>query len=191
MADPVSDVFADEGIAEALHIFLNGMGDIRDAVAGFGVLDALEEALAGDLDQPLCLVGDLARCERAAAVALPAVFDGADVNADDVAVPNEAFAGDAVDDLVVHRDAGAAGKSAVAEEARLCALTLDELEDLLVDLLRRDPGSNKLVPERARLGSDLAGEAHLLDVPGCFDCDEITHRPRTFRTCAVVSSTVG
>lgn len=49
-------------------------------------------------------------------VAVEAVDFGAHVYADDVAVLDLVRAGEAVDDLVVDRDAGARGESAISEE---------------------------------------------------------------------------
>ena len=89
------------------------MADVGDAVADAGKLDALEKALARDADQAQGLIRALAARERARAVAVEAAVAGADVDADDIALMQDAVAGDAVDDLVIDGDAYAGGIAVV------------------------------------------------------------------------------
>lgn len=74
----------------------------------------------------------------------------AHVHADDVAGMDHTLAGYAVDDFVVDRDTGAAGKSAVAEEGRRGSLTLDILTDQTVDLAGGDTGLNRFARQLER-----------------------------------------
>ena len=103
-ADTMADILAHERIAIALGILLNGVADVGDAVADAGKLDALEKALARDADQAQGLIRALAARERARAVAVEAAVAGADVDADDIALMQDAVAGDAMDDLVIDGD---------------------------------------------------------------------------------------
>ena len=80
----------------------------------------------------------------------------AHVHADDVAGMDHTLAGYAVDDFVVDRDTGAAGKSAVAEEGRRGSLTLDILTDQTVDLAGGDTGLNRFARQLERLSRDTA-----------------------------------
>ena len=81
------------------------MADIGDAVADTGKPDALKKALPCDADQAQRLIRALAARERTRTVAVEATVAGADVDTDDIALMQDAVAGNAMDDLVIDGDA--------------------------------------------------------------------------------------
>lgn len=89
------------------------MGDIGDPAAGVGELHALPEALFGDADEAHGLLAHLSAWIGARTVAVEAVNEGSHVHADDVAFLEHPVVRDAVDDHLVHRDAGGTGEPAV------------------------------------------------------------------------------
>ena len=72
-ADAVSAERADRGEATFLDVPLYGVPDVADAVALAGDLERFEEALLRDIDETLCLRGDLPDTRGERAVGLPAV----------------------------------------------------------------------------------------------------------------------
>src|SRR5207302_8458706 len=125
-ADPVPDELPDDRVAGRLHVALDGGAQVAQPVAGLGLLHARPEGLLGDADQAQRLRADPADRDGAAHVGPEAVQDQAQVEADDVALMDRAPAGDAVDDLVVDRDAGRLRIVLVAEEAGPCAALPDQ-----------------------------------------------------------------
>ena len=121
-ADAVADILPHDGEAVLLHILLHRVTDVRDAAALAGVFDALEEALPRDVDEPLRLLGNLSAGVGRRTVAVEPADIRAHVHADDIALLQDPFAGDAVDDLVVDGDADAGGIAVVVQERRLSAL---------------------------------------------------------------------
>ena len=65
-----------------------------------------------------CLIADLTAGIGGGTVAVEAADESTYVYADDVALLQLPGTGDAVDHLVVHRDAGRTGKTAVAQKKR-------------------------------------------------------------------------
>ena len=185
----MADILAHERVAIALGILLNGVADVGDAVADAGKLDALEKALAGDADQAQGLIRALAARERACAVAVEAAVAGADIDADDIALMQDAVAGDAVDDLVINGDARRRRKSAVGHKARRCAGLRDELVHFAIDLAGCHARLHHLTRDGARASGDPAGLPHEIHFRIGFDDDH--SRPRAFSIAAVVASMVG
>ena len=127
------------------------------------------------------------------AVAHKALVGRAQVDGDDVSVMDHALAGDAVDDLLVHRDAGGGGKARVAEAAGLGAGFHNELMYRLVNLLRCQTVADGLAAHGSCAGRDLCGLTHDLDFCSGLDIDRVGHVqiPRQSRIAAVVTSMVG
>ena len=188
-ADTMADILAHERIAIALGILLNGVADVGDAVADAGKLDALEKALARDADQAQGLIRALAARERPRAVAVEAAVAGADVDADDIALMQDAVAGDAVDDLVIDGDACRRREAAVGHEARRRAGLRDELVHFAVDLAGGHTRLHHLTRDGTRASGDPAGLPHEIHFRIGFDDNH--SRPRAFSIAAVVASMVG
>ena len=114
---------------------------------------------------------------------------GADVDADDSALMQDAVAGDAVDDLVIDGDACRRREAAVGHEARRRAGLRDELVHFAVDLAGGHARLHHLTRDGARASGDPAGLPHEIDFRIGFDDDH--SRPRAFSIAAVVASMVG
>ena len=102
--------------------------------------------------------------ERPGAVAVPALVDGPGVDRHDLAVADHPLAGDAVDDLVVERDAEAGRIAVVALERRHGAVAADVPLGDPVEMAGGDAGLQLRLDEREHLGDDPAGTAHLVDL---------------------------
>ena len=132
---------------------------------GLGGGDAEVERLACRVDQTAAPPGDgLAARDREPAVGPPAVEDQPAVERHEVAVLDHQRAGNAVDDLVVDRDAQRVGESLVPEEARDAVVIPDERLRLAVEIEGRDPGAYGARQLREAGAEDLPGDPHLLDL---------------------------
>ena len=97
---------------------LHRPGDIVDVCAGNRGGDAGHQRQTSRVDEPGDIRRRLADVERPSAVAVVALPDRAGVDGDDLALLDYAAARDAVDDLVVDRDADARREALVALERR-------------------------------------------------------------------------
>ena len=185
LADPVPHVVADDPIAVRADHRLHRRADVRDAVSQHHRLDAGLQAVPGDADQLLRLGRDLPDRHGAGRVAVPAAHHRAVIELDQIAVLQLAPSGDAVDDLLVHRDADVLGEPVQAHEraggAALLGLALRDL----IQLLEREAGLDQLlqllqdlVDHHPRLlhGGDLVGG---LDLDAHQRFSAVTIRPST------------
>ncbi len=101
---------------------------------------------------------------------------GAEIEAHDVAFAQLARTRDAVDDLVVHRDAEHAGirrqpVGPVAEERRLDAALANRLARVLVELSRCDTRLRQLAQLEQHLGDVARGLPHRVDLAARLHAD--------------------
>ena len=149
---------------------LDGGRDVLDVVARDRRRDAGHHRLAGQVDELGHLGRRVADIERPRTVAVPAVDDGARVDRHDLAGPDRPLAGDAVDDLVVDRDADAGREwparvdPRVALERRRRAGRADVRLGDGVEMGRRDARPELGLDPVEDLGDDPAGAAHPLDL---------------------------
>ena len=132
-------------------------------------------ALAGQVDE----LGDpgrrLADVEGPRAVAVPAVDDRAGVDRHDLAGADRPLAGDAVDDLVVDRDADAGRERPARVDPRIALERRGRagLPDVGlgegVEVGGRDARAELGLDDVEDLADDAAGLAHPLDL-GCATC---------------------
>src|SRR4029077_4379689 len=99
-------------------VLLDRGRDVPQVAAWTGIVDSYVQGLLGDLQQAGSLGRDLAGAHGDAHVGPESFQDEPQVEADQVALGHLAVAWDAVDGLVVDRDADRAGEPVVAEEAR-------------------------------------------------------------------------
>ena len=188
-ADTVTLILAHDRKAVALDVFLYRVSDVGDAVAGLGELDTLEEALPRHLDEPLCLLAYLAAGIGPRAVAVEAVYLCSYVHAHDIAAADRPRAGDAVYDLLVHGDTGAARESSVVQEGRGRSGAQYEFVDFPVDLTRGHAGRDGLACHGARERRYPAGFAHEFDLTRGLDYYH-SSIPSVLAISAVVASMV-
>ena len=141
------------------------MANVAHPAAPAGVFDTLPEALLGDLNQPGRLVAHLAAGVGGGAVPVEAADEGAHVDADNVALLQLPGAGDAVDDHLIHRDAGRAGEAAVAQKGGLGPVALDKAADRPVDLVGGDTRTDHRAGQSPGLGGETPSPAHSLNLP--------------------------
>src|SRR5579884_4511436 len=96
----------DHRVAVLLCMALDRVADIRQMLAGPGLLDSFEQALFGHAQQPLRLGRDASDPVGPGRIADPAVQLHAAIDADDVPFLEDMAARNTVDDLVVDRDTG-------------------------------------------------------------------------------------
>src|SRR3954467_2120314 len=158
--DAVAAEIADDAVALAFGMPLDGIGDVAEVIAGPRLLEAEHQAFVSDVDQLPRLQRHVADQIHAAGVAVPAIDDGRDVDVDDVAVLERLVARDAVADDVVDRDAAALGVAAIAEgrgdRARFDRHPVDDV----VEVLGRHAGDDMRYQRVEDIGSETPGIAH-------------------------------
>ena len=170
-ADAVAHVIADHAVAVAFGMLLHRSGDVGDPIAHPAVPESFKEALPRHLHQLPHLRLHFSAEEGPGGVPVEPVQDGAEVTADDVAVLQDPLAGDAVDHLVVHRDADAGGIPAVAQKGGRCAAAEDIVVSQLVKMSRGHAGADVLPQQLQGLPHHLAGCLHLHKLAGRLDGD--------------------
>ena len=170
-ADAVADELAHDGEAERLHVGLDRAAELGQALAGAGVGNRGEQGLLGGDEQAARFFGNLADRHGHRVVADPAALDDADVDLHHVPRLDAAGSADAVDDLLVDRDADLSAEAAVAEEGALAIALAHQFERELVDLQRgasRPHGLGEVLQDGA---CGLPGDPHAGDVGGRLDLD--------------------
>ena len=135
----------------------HGGADVTDVIARSGRCDAQVERLAGGVDQAAHLGRALAARDREAAVGPPAVTYQSAVERDEVTVLDDLGARNAVNDLLIDRDAQRVRESLEPEEARDAVVIADECLGLAVEFEGGHPGAYR---------AGKLGEAGSEDLPG-------------------------
>src|SRR2546428_5432834 len=166
-ADAVPDVLADDGEALAFDPGLDGGADLADAGGAARGRNAPPEGLAGYLDELLGLRRQSSGTEGDGHVGDESFVGAADVDAHDIAVRYLAVAGNAVDDLVVHRDAdcGRVGRLPVLEEGGDDAALFELAAGGLVDALPHYPRPHLAFALIHRVGQDPPRLPHQAELP--------------------------
>ena len=163
-ADAVSDELADDRKALALDRLLDGRRDVGQAVALFHLLQALGEGAPGRGDELQGLLGGPPDGGGQGRVAVEPLEEDAEIEADDVALLEDASRGDAVDDLLVDRDADRGGIAPVALEGRHGAELAGPLLGVEVEVARPDAGPDERLELAEHRGHDAAALAHGLEL---------------------------
>ena len=170
-ADAVAHIVADHAVAVPFGVLLHGLGDVGDPIAHPAELESFEEALPRHAHQLLHLRLHFPAEEGPGGVPMESVQDGAAVTADDVAVLQDSLSGDAVDHLMVHRDAHAGRVARIAQKGGRCAAAQDVLMGQPVQVSRGDAGAYVLAQQLQGLANHLAGGLHLYKLAGRLDGD--------------------
>ena len=191
LADAVAAVPADDAVAGLVADGLHRGADVTDAVPGLGCRDPGHQCQARRVDERDRLGGACvatAADERARPVAVPPLVDDPDVDRHHLPPLDLAVAGDAMDDLVVDRDAGGRlvgvrvrrvvpPAAQVAQERRDAARDADVPLGQTVDLSRRDAGPEGLLDQRQDLRHDAPRGPHPRDLVPRLGRD--LHQPAT------------
>jgi len=167
--DAVTDELADDAVAVGDNEVFDGLGDVVDAIAGVGLLNADGESFLRFGKEPHGGGRDVADGDGGGGVADPAAEDDADVELDDVGVLDAASATDTMDDFVVDRDTDVAGEPAIMEEGAASAPFVDEARGELVDLAGGDTGHDGEGDFLKDFAGGAATGAHALDFVRGFD----------------------
>ena len=176
-ADAVADVVLEDAVvALAADVALDRVGDVGEPAAEARGGDAGPQRVLGDLQQAAYVVGDGVRTAHRdgdGGVAVPAVHDGAAVEADDVALDEHPLPRDAVHDLVVDRrtDRARERRVPVAQERRHAAVRADVLLGDPVEVTGGDAGPHRRAHQLEALADEPAGDAHLVDLVAALDLD--------------------
>ena len=166
----VADVISYHRVTTSFDILLNRTADVADTVQHLRLLNSLIQAFSGGVEQPLRFFADAAAGISVGVVAVIPLVVSPNVNADDVAVPeNGVFAWYAMDNHVVYGNACTCGKAAVTEKRGGCPLFLDIRTDNCINFKGGDTGLNRLSRNTQRLSRNSAGVFHQRKLPRCFD----------------------
>ena len=154
-----------------------------------GVFQPLEEALLCHTDQVHVLVGHLPAGVCAGAVAMDAADVGAHVHADDIALLQYPWTGNAVDDLVVDGDAYAGGIAIVVQERGGRSMGADKVKHCLIDLVGCYAGFYHFPCQSTGSRGNFSRPAHQFDLVCGFQSDHAS-TPSARRIACVVPSTV-
>ena len=163
-ADAVAAEVAHHREPALLNELLDGVADVAKRVAGADQLEAAHEGFVGDVDDHLGAPGKRAHGVHAAAVAVPPVEDRGHVDVEDVARLQTAFAGNAVADDVVDRDAGGFGIAAIVQGRGDGAAGFGVVVDDAVELAGGDAGSNVRRDHVEGGGGQTARASHALEI---------------------------
>ena len=132
----VADEISYHRVTACFGILLDRMTDVTDPVARNRLGDALKKSFSGRIHECLCLFGHITAGKRPGIVAVISFQTGANINADDIAVLKDLrFAGYAVNDYMINRNARTGRKTAVTEEGGGSPLLLDILTDQRVEFI--------------------------------------------------------
>jgi tetratricopeptide (TPR) repeat protein len=160
-ADGVADVLPHHGEPGALGHRLDGVADVRQAVALDHLVDGLPQAALGDVDQPLRLGGHLADRHGEGGVAVVALDDRPAVDRQDVALLQHVGPGDAVHHHLVGRRADDGRIAVVAEEVGAGAPAVEHLAGHPVEGGGGDAGLGRGPALLVHLGHHPPGLPHL------------------------------
>jgi hypothetical protein len=204
-ADAVAGVLRDDPVPgrSSPYVRLDGRGDVPHVDLRTYAREARSERPPGHVAERERLWGDRADSDGQRRVAVEPVDDRAEVDGDEVAVDEHPVARDAVDDLVVDRDAddGRVRRDAeahvVVEEVRGGALTGKHLAGHDVEVRRRRTWLCRRRHLRERVRHDQPSTTHEAELVGALDLetgDGARHQTLTVSSAAamrsVTSSTV-
>ena len=185
-SDAVAHERAHDAEAMGLDVPLHGVGHVAEALPGPALNDGQLEALPRDLEQLLDARRDLADRHRERAVGVIPLDDTPEVQPDDVPLLQAAVRrGNAVNDLLVDRDAHGGREAPVALEGGLGAAVHDEGLHFLVDLQRGQAGLHEAAQHLHDVGEDLAAPAHQVDLAARLEDD---HPATAFLMAAWIAS---
>src|SRR5436190_4722097 len=187
----VTRVLPHEVESGSLHHLLDRVGDVRQPSADADLPDAGLEGVLGDPDELLGLRGGRLPADEQGdgGVGVIALPDRAEVERQQIAGLEDALAGDAVDDLLVDRDAERCREPAVPLQRRRRAGLYDRRFGDRVKLCRLDPRAHGGDGPLDRLRDDAAGLAHPVDLLGRLADDHDDGSVRSEISSAVRAST--
>ena len=175
-AEAVAAEIADDAVTVLFGMALDRMGDIAEAIAGLGLLEAEHQAFIGDIDQLPGLQRNVADQEHPAGIAMPAVENWGNIDIDDVAVLEDLVARDAVAHDMVDRSAATLGVAAVAEGCGDSAGLERHALDDRVDLAGGDAGNDLRHQRVEDFGGEAARAAHPCEALGPVELDHMAAR---------------
>ena len=163
-SDAVPDELSDDRKTLTFDVGLDGRGDVGQAVPFLHLLQALGESAFGRGDEPKGLGADPADGDGQGRVAEEAFVEGAEIQTDDIAVLQETPRGDAVDDLLIDRNADRGGIAAIALESRLGAELAGPLLRVKIEVAGPDAGPDEGLELGQDCRDDPATLAHGLEL---------------------------
>src|SRR5438094_700679 len=170
-ADAMPDELPDDREAGRLDVLLDRGRDVAQVAAWPGLVDADVQGLLGHLQQAGRAGSDLADADGDADVRPEPLQDQAQVEADQVALGDLAVPRDAMDGLVVDRDADRAREAVVAQEARGGAPLSDQAVGDAIELDRLDPRLACVLQRGQHRRKQAARAGHEVDLVGCLEVD--------------------
>ena len=170
--DAVADPIADDAKPGILGDLLDRIADVTEMNPGAARCNARLKTGLRRLYEPKDLRIGYADGDGAGSVAVKAVFENSDIGLNEIARHDDAMtARNAVNDLVVDRNAKPPGKAHVVEKAGADLVLRAVLFDQIVDIAGSDSGRNGVGADVAYLGGHPTRFAHAVDFGFCFDVD--------------------
>lgn len=157
------------------RVLLHRSADIGDPVSHAGIFQCFKETLTSYVDKILCLLRDLPAVESSGTVSDKPFKCCTNIDGDDIAILDFPFTRNAVNDLLIDRDAGTGRKSAITKESRYCSTLSNEIMNLPVYLACGNTCGDSLPSNGTSLGGNLAGSPHVFDIAGRLYDDRFSH----------------
>ena len=119
MTDSMTNQLLYNTITVWLYIICNGIGDVKEMIAGCCLLDPFKKALTRHIDQLLSLRRNLAYRMSSGRIGMHAFIDQACINADDITLMKDlSLIGDGVNNFVVYGNTKGCRITIIIQEIR-------------------------------------------------------------------------
>ena len=148
-------------ISVCLCKILNCFGNFKEVVTCFGILDALEEALARHIDETSVLLGNLSDCMRSGSIGMIPLINNTRIKTDDIALLQDPLLiRNAMNDLIVDGYTDGCRVSLIIQEGWNAVIAADHFLALAVDVHGGYARTNNLFHLLMNDGQDSSGLSH-------------------------------
>lgn len=169
----VAAEFADDMETAAADFALDGATDVLGAIAGTRGGESLAEGALGTTGESAGFFLRGRDLDADGGIGVVAVFDGGEVKLDEIAGLEDAIAGNAVDDFVVHADADVAGEMVDERWRGLRAVFGEDARADGGEFGSGDAGTDRSGHGAESFGDDLAAGAEFFELVGTMDGHEL------------------
>src|SRR5689334_3562970 len=152
---------------------LNFSAQVTEPGAFGSYFDRLRQCVLGNTQQLIDAFVDHSNRDCRGRIPYPAVLDDTDIQLHDVAILNPALTADAVNDLVIQRDANVAGKNPmtkpIAEERALHPRFRHEISGCFIDFLGRNARPNDFAESVEHVAGGATSYPHFFDLAPALD----------------------
>src|SRR5450759_4948547 len=163
-SDAVADILTNDTVPAFDGNVLDRSGDVLDMGSGYCRCDARHQRQPSGRDKTCRLGRRRPHEERPSSVAVVTLPDRSGVHGDDLALFDDPFARDPMDNFVVDRDADARGEAQISLEGWPGPGLADVSFGEDIELTRGHARLERLFHQREHFGDDAAGMPHPLDL---------------------------